>query len=209
MLKIARTYLTDPKTTERIAQWCEEEDILYARRFKKNHRKQQSLTARYLIRFVFQKYWQTRSQDLKISTGENGEILLHLQTAEIHLWASISHSQNLVCIALSDDGPIGIDTEFCDPDRDILKLVSNFYPDFSGGLLCAYKFWTLNEAYGKASGQGLDFSKAKLCYQIARGALTDPRFNTAFENDYVIATFTPDGKWVEGFTDEFQQKTDS
>ena len=74
---------------------------------------------------------------------------------------SIAHSGNLVAAAASAVGPVGIDVEYRDPDRDLNRLARAAYGPAEcqavtrHGVSAFYRTWTLREAIGKATGDGM------------------------------------------------------
>jgi phosphopantetheinyl transferase len=74
---------------------------------------------------------------------------------------SIAHTGNIVAAAASAVGPIGIDVEYRDPDRDLNRLARAAYGPSECqavtryGVSAFYRIWTLREAIGKATGDGM------------------------------------------------------
>jgi phosphopantetheinyl transferase len=81
-----------------------------------------------------------------------GEPMLHV---------SIAHTRNLVAAAASAIGPVGIDIEYRNPDRDLGRLaLAAFGPAECQavavhGVSAFYRIWTLREAISKATGDGM------------------------------------------------------
>jgi phosphopantetheinyl transferase len=74
---------------------------------------------------------------------------------------SIAHSRNVVTAAASAIGPVGIDIEYRNPDRDLSRLArAAFGPAecqavAAHGVSAFYRIWTLREAISKATGDGM------------------------------------------------------
>jgi hypothetical protein len=74
---------------------------------------------------------------------------------------SIAHSRNIVVAAASVVGPVGIDIEYRDPTRDLVRLAQAAYGAeecravASSGLSAFYRIWTVREAMSKATGDGM------------------------------------------------------
>jgi phosphopantetheinyl transferase len=74
---------------------------------------------------------------------------------------SIAHTGGIVAAAASTIGPIGIDVEYCDPDRELNRLALAAYgPEecqavARQGVSAFYRIWTLREAISKATGDGM------------------------------------------------------
>jgi phosphopantetheinyl transferase len=76
---------------------------------------------------------------------------------------SIAHTGAIVAAAASTVGPIGIDVEYREPDRDLNRLaLAAFGPKEcqavgQQGVSAFYRIWTLREAISKATGDGMAF----------------------------------------------------
>ena len=74
---------------------------------------------------------------------------------------SIAHTRNVVAAAASAIGPVGIDIEYRNPDRDLGRLaLAAFGPAECQavavhGVSAFYRIWTLREAISKATGDGM------------------------------------------------------
>ncbi|WP_417822317.1 4'-phosphopantetheinyl transferase family protein [Terasakiella sp.] len=190
MLKMSHLYLSEPKSLEFIEEWCVQEDYDHALKFKNKQRQNQSLAGRCLVRMLYSCFWATTESDLKIIVGENGKPLIRSSLQSKALWVSISHSNDFVCAILSDHCSVGIDSEHIKANRDITTLVHKLYSSFKGSEIGAYKFWTLNEAYGKAKGVGVDFSQADTIYQTISSKKSPPQsllFKTMMVDDYMVS----------------------
>jgi 4'-phosphopantetheinyl transferase len=83
---------------------------------------------------------------------------------------SISHSGEVVLVALSADADVGVDVELLRPLPDALALATRFFSPSESATLEAlphqdqlkafYRFWTRKEAVLKASGQGISHGLA-------------------------------------------------
>lgn len=93
-----------------------------------------------------------------IDTDARGKPVVYGTTAR-HI--SISHTGNVVAAAASAIGPVGIDVEYRDPDRDLNRLaLAAFGPAECQavafhGISAFYRIWTLREAISKATGDGM------------------------------------------------------
>jgi 4'-phosphopantetheinyl transferase len=78
---------------------------------------------------------------------------------------NISHTDGLVAVALSEQGPVGVDVENAARVTDYQGLARRFFAPVEAGLMkdCDessraerfFRIWTLKEAYVKAIGKGL------------------------------------------------------
>jgi phosphopantetheinyl transferase len=82
-------------------------------------------------------------------------------TGQPEIGISISHSGTVVAAALSMLGPVGVDVEQNDPERDVQSIAAYaFGPQEqsavrAGGTGAFYRIWTLREAIAKSVGTGL------------------------------------------------------
>ena len=94
------------------------------------------------------------------------------------LAVSISHSRNLVVVAASLSGPLGVDVEDIHP-REVTALAHRWFdpaelqwmseqPDY---LIAFLHLWTAKEATGKALGQGLRNSGLRRRMPLGGGAV--------------------------------------
>jgi phosphopantetheinyl transferase len=74
---------------------------------------------------------------------------------------SIAHTGNIVAATASAVGPIGIDVEYRDPNRDLNRLALAAYGPAecqavaTHGVSAFYRIWTLREAISKVTGDGM------------------------------------------------------
>jgi 4'-phosphopantetheinyl transferase len=79
---------------------------------------------------------------------------------------NVAHSNDTILIALSRNGPLGVDVEYLDPATDIMEVSqANFTENESASLSAIsnpdarlrtfYTYWTRKEAITKADGRGL------------------------------------------------------
>jgi len=114
---------------------------------------------------------------------------------------NISHSENLVVIAISSD-PIGIDIEFINQNFDYNPLMKTIFNDEESDvinknadrLLWFYILWTRKEALLKASGEGLtdDLTKLKVIEPVVR----------RIDKDFEVKSLLLDQNYVIGLATE-------
>lgn len=123
------------------------------------------LASRYLLRHVL--YWKTNSaiapSDWSFVIGEYGKPTLENNIQNIDF--NISYAGDLIAIAISSDGKIGVDIEEYPaseaPVEDALseneqRYLKQLDPEQSNQVFT--KFWTLKEACAKALGYGASLS---------------------------------------------------
>ncbi|MFT2091852.1 4'-phosphopantetheinyl transferase family protein [Paraglaciecola sp. 2405UD69-4] len=123
--------------------------------FKKVSRKQQFGLARYLIKQVLLKYY-----DIPVEHNYTFNHYCEWVVTDTHdkFYISISHSKNIVAVAISVvEQKIGLDVEFI-KDRNYSELINHFcsepekrlFKDSEDKRNTFYQLWTAKEAYIKA-----------------------------------------------------------
>jgi phosphopantetheinyl transferase len=158
MVLVAHILLDSSHAVDLIERWCRDQDYMYASKFKRPHRQKQSLAGRCLLRMIYALNHNPKVDYLDIVSEPNGKPVLSHDKGTQPLWGSISHSGQMVCAVISEDGPVGIDVEQENPTRDICRLVQFYYPTFKASPQEAYKVWTQLEAFTKMTGDGLGSS---------------------------------------------------
>lgn len=140
-----------------IAQWITQEDQVQFAKYRRPAAQSASLLARAALKALLAH--QTAEKSWTISHDSTGKLRMTAPgMADVE--GSVSHSGARVACAVSRVGPIGIDIEAHRPraydaiarygfGRDEQALVGRF------GARAFYRIWTLREAMGKATGEGL------------------------------------------------------
>lgn len=123
------------------------------------------LVTRALVRTVLSRYAAVRPEDWAFSAGPHGRPEISAPRHEPLLEFNISHSADLVLLAVTSGRTLGIDTEnIAARQADIDGLDRYFAPEESAALLALqprerrqrfFELWTLKESYIKARGMGL------------------------------------------------------
>lgn len=126
-------------------------------------------------RKVLSRYAGVPPQDLKFTRGGNGKPAL--SSPHLPIAFNLSHSGDRMVLAISAGPAIGVDLEYCDPGRDILKLARRSFSNIElrallncEGLDRVYRFydyWTLKEATVKAAGASLGLELESTCFELA------------------------------------------
>lgn len=104
------------------------------------------------------------SQAFEVSKEPSGRPVVRL--SDKTLMASISHSRNLVSVALGCDEQIavGIDVEYHEPDRNIEGMIRSLgWPDVGLSAEAFYNAWCLYEARFKATGIVARSEQPEMC----------------------------------------------
>jgi len=150
--------------------------------FEKDKRAYQS--GHVFIRRVISSYTGIDPVNLEISQDKNHKPYLENSSIPIHF--NISHSRNLILLAIGNDIEVGVDTEFIKEDFDVDEFAnSNYHPneklvfDSLKGQNQSdffYRIWTYKEAFLKLTGEGIndhlnqiDFSGEKASIKYSKG----------------------------------------
>lgn len=144
-----------------------DKELLWLRRLRDDRNRIMATGDRMVLRALLSMFTIATPKRLSIQRGPAGKP--YLEGVQLHF--NISHSENLLAIALSNV-PVGVDVERIDPSREVLEIArSVFYEDELGWLesmsfTCrARKFtelWSLKEAHLKRLGVGIAGGLARL-----------------------------------------------
>jgi len=130
------------------------------------HKEAQSrfVFSRGLLRNILATYVGARPEYLTFSTNEFGKPFLDEPFASSGVYFNVSHSKDLVVIAVAFDRQIGVDVEFVRAISDVDAIARRCFTDFERELLNGeldlktsnfFRCWTRKEAFVKAIGKGL------------------------------------------------------
>lgn len=151
---------TDCRTTGMLRHWLEAEDFRHAA--SKGGKALPSLMARAALRLLLHR--ATGRHDWRLAADGAGKIHAFSSSDAAGPSVCLSHSQSFVAVALGPvDRQLGIDIERHRP-RDFAALAKAAFGPAErdrvgqGGGAAFYRLWTLREAMGKATGQGLSLA---------------------------------------------------
>lgn len=114
-------------------------------------------------RNVLSRYAAIAPGEWRFARGPHGKP--RLQEAPVALDFNLSHSGDWLCCAVTGGMPVGIDIEFCNPQRDLAVVARRFFQagevlDLDSGPPAGtverfYEYWTLKEADIKSRGEAL------------------------------------------------------
>ena len=151
--------------------WLSRTEHARSSRLKNPVDRRRFLAGRVFTRRVLSNLTGIPLENLEIFSDKCGKPCLRMPTVAEDtsspslLRFNVSHSENLLCIALALDFEIGIDIEVVNPDLDILGIsqvcldeednnqVLWSLPDERS--LVFYRLWTLREAFAKMQGHGV------------------------------------------------------
>ncbi len=179
------------------------DEVARAERFRFAEHRARFVVAHGALRDILSRYLDIPADQLTFSTNPYGKPAL---TAPECAWLqfSLSHSGDLILIAVSRDWPIGIDVEQIIPPDDFPRLVEQFFSPNENAAFRAlpesqraaafFAGWTRKEAYVKALGIGvslpLDYFDVTMDPEAPAGLLADRRYPYHVET-WSLHTFTP------------------
>ena len=181
---------------ERFRSWLSPEELAALRAFRFERHRQTYLVAHALLRAALSLSLEVKPSAWQFHTTPFGKpfIAPPLDTHGIHF--NLSHTEGMVAVAMTKLGAIGIDVESISRETSILELANDILStsehldlkqqstaDQQARLL---KYWTLKEAFVKATGLGLTSGLQSHTFDLE--AQPHPRFLTQ--------TNTPPTDWL-------------
>jgi 4'-phosphopantetheinyl transferase len=130
--------------------------------FRRDH--DMYIAAHALARSILSEATGVPAASLRFVNGPYGKPALAPDAGNHQMHFNISHTDGLVACAVSDGHPLGVDVESCERQTDLDIAHRYFAPEESALVLSAapdqgrrlfFRFWTLKEAFIKATGEGL------------------------------------------------------
>jgi 4'-phosphopantetheinyl transferase len=158
-----------PSRAEELAhRYLSAEERERAARFLREESAVQFIAARAGLRRVLGEALGCAPHEIELILDEKGKPRLCPRAHATGLHFNLTHSHALAAVALARGHVVGIDIEWHDPARDLLRLARRY---FRGGEIRAveqpgdaparcqafYRCWTRKEAWLKATGDGLRF----------------------------------------------------
>lgn len=173
------------KLVVELSPWFSEDERQQAEHYRRPARRLQFLVARGLLRWLLQQRWNYSPTASVIVRQPNGAPQLQVNGLSWH--CSISHSHDIVMVALSPDQAVGVDVERLKPRKQLLRLLKT---GFMAGvdtdnLTQFYQRWTLAEAVTKTE-QGLLLEVLRRSWESY-----EPHANFRQQADYMLCCYTP------------------
>ncbi|MFM7885615.1 MAG: 4'-phosphopantetheinyl transferase family protein [Pseudanabaena sp.] len=154
---------------DRLWKLLAEDERLRMARFKRENLRRNFVAARGNLRIILAQWLGCKPKEIVFGYSDRGKpYLQNSPSINQNIHFNLAHSQDLAIYAVSSDREVGIDLEYINPHCDIegiaqryfspseYKLIKEFGDrDPSLAVQAFYQAWTLKEAYGKATGQGI------------------------------------------------------
>jgi 4'-phosphopantetheinyl transferase len=154
-LKISNKQITE------LTHILSQDEKVRANSFKFAEHKNRFITARGSLRQIISYYLQISSQEITFKYSDRGKPIIQ----NSNLQFNISHSQDLALSAFTNKHLIGIDLEYLRNNVECIKIAQKFFTSTESQLINSlpedkqqqtfFHFWTVKEAYLKATGEGL------------------------------------------------------
>ena len=173
-----------------------------AARFRFSEDRERFVLSRGLLRKCLGHYLHQTPETIELAYTDRGRpILPHDETIQF----SISHAHDLVAIALTADGRVGIDLECVQPHSDLLELAKRIFSEedlqiFQAllpgpeALAAFFRAWTRKEAYLKARGEGIAEGLRQVSVSFGpeeTGSIRDARDKSAAQTWRLLALPVP------------------
>lgn len=145
-----------------------QEEWEYVSRFISHEDRMRSSVGKILVRKLLAQYMNISEETVVISKNRYGRPYVD---STIPIYFNISHSGEVVMVAVSKEMVVGIDVEKISKLKEYNSLAENFFTlnewrsiASADSIELFYEYWTAKEAYVKAVGMGL--SKALDSFEI-------------------------------------------
>ncbi len=155
----------DTKSLDRLSGLLSDQETARSRRFLSGIHRRRYVAAHGILRCILGQILQADPVKLVFKEDEHNKPCLETTPFFSPIYFNMSHSRDIMLAGVSRKWPIGVDVEYMNPSRDVLKLAPRFFhpaeirdikafrPEHS--IKRFYQYWTLKEAYLKATGEGI------------------------------------------------------
>jgi 4'-phosphopantetheinyl transferase len=185
--------IIDPYLIDLYYQYMNDKERAQQKRFHFQKHKHQYLVTRALVRSVLSLYDDAISpENWEFKKNAYGKPYINNSSVRLPLYFNISHTENLIVLAVTLDCDLGIDVEYLPRISRIDGIVESF---FSPSEILSFKalseekqqqhffdLWTLKEAYIKACGMGLSIPLDEFSYDFSDAGKINIKFNDS-KND--------------------------
>lgn len=153
--------ISNKQIAEELTNILSPDEMARADRFRFEEHKNRFIAARGFLRKIISYYLQISSREITFKYSDRGKPEL----ANNNLKFNLSHSQDTALYALTNNNLIGIDLEYLRSNVECDKIAQRFFSPAESELINSlppkqktqtfFHFWTIKEAYLKATGEGL------------------------------------------------------
>ena len=164
---------------EELQRLLSADELIRAQRFHFDRDRRHFIGRRAILRIVLASYLENPPASLRFSYNDFGKPCLGDPAHSKRLSFNLSHSGELIRIAVAIDRDVGIDVEVVDASVPIDSVARRFFSPREIAALEAlpeslrranfFGFWTRKEAYIKARGKGLSLPLASFDVSVESG----------------------------------------
>ena len=139
------------------------EELTLCERARNPLQQHSAVLTRVLVRTVLSEYASTEPQAWRFTTDARGKTGIANPRSTLRF--NLSHSRDWIVCAVATGFELGVDVEYCHPNRDTLRLAKRFFSAHEFAALRSlsaeqrtdrfYDYWTLKESWLKATGLGI------------------------------------------------------
>lgn len=160
-------------------------------RFVYSVHRRRFVAARAMLRLLLGSCLEIPPRDVAIASDERGKPCLENSGTESSLCFNLSHSRGVALFGLALNRRIGVDVEKIAGRRDTDRIARRFFTAREAGKLSAasgsdrlelfFRYWTIKEAYLKATGEGISrLGSVEVCLDEKEGcSILDKDFTAA------------------------------
>ncbi len=147
---------------DRLWQFLSADERSRADRFKREYLKRNFIAARGNLREILAPKLGCEPKKIQFSYSDRGKPYIHNSQC---VYFNLSHSQDFAIYAVCSDREVGIDLEYINLKCDVDSIAERYFLPSEQKIiqslsdrdkyLAFYRAWTLKEAYGKATGEGI------------------------------------------------------
>lgn len=151
-----------------------------------------------MLRITLERVTGWPSRSWRFTTDDRGKPLARSSDGDFAGDVGLSHSRDMAACAVSTEGPVGIDVEYCDAGRRLEAIAAAAFGPAerlavaAGGRQVFYPAWTLREALAKATGRGWPLLVDGRDY-VAPAASDRPWRASIDERNWLFASLTLPG----------------
>lgn len=182
--------LSNQPPSHEAMSWLSASERQQAASFSREPSRHRYLQVRAAVRYCLAHYTGSAPQHLIITRSDAGKPELAPPWQSVFF--SISHSDDQLAIAITTAGAVGVDLEKIAARRPCMAIAERYFHPHETHALHHYadaeqtalffNFWTLKEAFFKATGSGIAAGLDKAQFTLT-GATIRPQFDSALQED--------------------------
>ena len=172
-----KTAQVDPRGWDRLLAFLPEDEQARAERFRFARDREVYIAGHALLRDMLCRHAGGAPRDWTFTTGPHGKPAPVLPEGAPDIRINLSHTRGIAVVALATGADAGVDVEWMSRDNELTRIATRFFAPAECRQLDAapaetrrtlfFAFWTLKEAYIKATGQGLAMPLADFAFDLA------------------------------------------